>query len=309
MRYFVVVAEELHFGRAAERLHMAQSPLSRQIRQLERDLGVELIDRAHHVVGLTDAGRTFLRSARVILNELDRATHQARRAARGEIGTLVIGYVSEVTADLLPRGLRSFKDRFPEVELELREGTTGEVLDWLRHLRIDVGFARAPGSAEDLDSEDLIEETFLLAVPSGHWAEAASCSLKDVADEPFVLASSLAQGLRREVESACRDAGFRPVAAREAESLTAILLLVAANLGIALVPASAASMYPVPGVRYVDLADPVPTTRAGIVWRPNEPSRLVAGFTEIVREEARRHKGETDVWPERKVVDVDTPDS
>ncbi len=304
LRYFVVVAEELHFGRAAEQLHMAQSPLSRQIRQLEREVGAELLTRSHHVVGLTDAGQALLNSAKPLLDDLDEALHRARRAARGEVGTLSIGYVNEVTADLLPLSLRSFKDSNSDVELELREGTTGQLLEALRQHRVDVAFVRSPGIVGDLEYEQLIEETLLAALPSGHVASEQVRSLPDFADERFVLPAYLAaQGLRKDIENACYAAGFSPEVAREASPLTAVLLLVAAGAGVALVPASIAHSYPVPGVNYARLSSPPPLTTAGMAWRSDDPSLILLRFLDSTRALAAKYEGQRDVWPERHILD------
>jgi DNA-binding transcriptional LysR family regulator len=303
LRYFVVVAEELHFGRAAERLHMAQSPLSRQIRQLERDLGVELVNRAHHVVGLTDAGQVFLGAARIVLDDLDQALYLAQRAGRGEVGTLRVGYVNEVTADLLPLSLKAFKDRFPDIEIDLREGTTGALLDALRRHQVDAAFARSPGIVDDLDYEQLIQEALFVALPSGHehlaWDRAIP--LADLAGEAFVMpADQAAPGLRRDIDAACAQAGFVPNIAREISPHTAVLLLVAAGVGVALVPASVAHSYPVPGIDYAQLSGP-PVTTAGMAWRRNEPSLLIGNFLEVTRHVAADEDHKPDVWPERHV--------
>jgi DNA-binding transcriptional LysR family regulator len=307
LRYFIAVAEELHFSRAAERLQMAQSPLSQQIRQLEREVGVELIHRAHHVAGLTDAGRAFLPAAKAILDDVDRAVHVARRASRGEVGTLCVGYVSEVTADLLPLSLKAFKDSSPDIEIELREGTTGPLLDALRRHQVDVAFVRTPGLVDDLDYEQLIQEALFAALPGGHLAWDGAHSLADLAGEVFVLPTyEAARGLRRDIETACGDAGFVPSISREVSPLTAVLLLVAAGAGVALVPASIVHSYPVPGIDYAELSGP-PVTCAGMAWRHNEQSPLIDNFLKVARHVARNHDHEPDVWPERHVEIGDDP--
>lgn len=303
LRYFVVVAEELHFGRAAERLHMAQSPLSKQIRQLEGQVGVELVNRSHHVVGLTDAGHAFLGAARAVLDDLDQAVHLAKRASRGEVGTICVGYVSEVTADLLPLGLKAFKDRFPDIEVDLREGSTGALLDALRRRKVDVAFVRSPGLVDDLDYQQLIQEALFVARPSGHehlaWDQARP--LADLAGEAFVMpAYQAAQGLRRDIDAACAEAGFAPTVTREISPLTSVLLLVSAGAGVALVPASVAHSYPVPGIDYAQLSGP-PVTTAGMVWRRNEPSQMVGNFLAVARQVAVDQGHQPDVWAERHV--------
>lgn len=304
LRYFVVTAEELHFGRAAKRLHMAQSPLSQQIRALERHLGVELIDRPHSVDGLTDAGKVFLEAARNILAEVDQAVLQARRASRGEAGTLCVGYVPEVTVDLLPLGLKAFKDRYGEVELDLTEGSTGDLLDGLRNRRLDLVFVRSPWYTGDLEYEHLVQESLMLALPASSDSGERSSALAEMADTPFVVPThAAARGLRIHIDAAFEAAGIEPRIAREASSLTAVLLLVAGGAGCALVPASVAHLYPVPGVDYAHLAGQPQVTTAGMAWRRSDRSLVLANFREVIRDTARHHLGQPDVWPERIVDD------
>jgi DNA-binding transcriptional LysR family regulator len=301
LRYFVVVAEELHFGRAAARLHMAQSPLSQQIRDLETELGVRLIERAQRVVGLTDAGKAFLESARSVLAEADDAATRARRADRGEVGTLRVGYVGEVTVDLLPLALRTFKDQHPDIAIELLEATTSSLLDQLRRDRLDVVFIRFPHHLDDFAFEQLVEESLMLATPQadGH------APLRTVAEldgtDLVVPSDAAARGLRADIDSALRTAGVRANVTREATSLTAVLLHVAAGAGRAIIPASIAHLYPVPGVEYSHFDEPVPITRVGLAWLPDDESPLLARFLEATRETANHHLGQPDVWPERRV--------
>ncbi|HET9692553.1 MAG TPA: LysR substrate-binding domain-containing protein [Acidimicrobiales bacterium] len=305
LRYFVAVAEELHFGRAATRLHMAQSPLSQQIRQLERLVGTELIDRPHAVVGLTDAGRVMLDDARAILAAVDGAVERARRTARGEAGLLRVGYVGEVTVDLLPLGLKAFKDRHPEVRLELTEGDTGVLLDRLRARDLDVVFSRAPRTLGELVYEQLVEERFMLARPEGALPAADRHQLCELRPPAWIVPGyDHARGLRQDIEHAFVAAGCEVGARREASSLTAALLLVAGGAGWALVPASTAHLYPVPGVDYAHLEEAL-TTTAGMAWRRDTRSEVVAGFLDTVREVAEHHLGQPDVWPERRVVTGD----
>lgn len=302
LRYFVAVAEELHFGRAAERLHVSQSPLSYQIRRLEREVGAELIDRAHHVVGLTAAGRGLLELARDVLERLDQAVAVVGRATRGEIGNLVVGYVSEVTVDLLPIGLARFKQLYGDVDLDLRSGNTGELLDGLRRKVLDVAFVRSPGLVGEMNYQELLVESLMAAVPKGHFASQRDQLLADLAGEDFVMpALAAAEGLRRDIDRECLAAGFTPRVCREATPLTTVLLLVAAGAGVALIPASVVHQYPVPGIDYAHLKDPVPVTTAGIAWRPDDSSAIVANFIDVVGTIARAQAGKIDTWPERHV--------
>lgn len=285
LRYFVTVAEELHFGRAADRLHMAQSPLSHQIRQLEDRLGVVLLERNHHVIGLTDAGRTFLEEARTVLGALDEAVERTRRAARGEVGNLRIGYVPEAATELLPLSLRTHRSEHPEVELDLRPGPTGLLLDLVRSRELDVAFVRSPDRLDELEYDGLTQEPLLLALPVGHPAPAApvrALSLADLSGEGFVVPSRLTgRGLRSEIDAACDAAGFRPGVIREAGSMSSLLLMVAAGSGIALVPASVANSRQVAGVDLVEIPG-LPMTGSGLCWRRGETSQVVLRFIDTV---------------------------
>jgi DNA-binding transcriptional LysR family regulator len=283
LRYFVAVAEELHFGRAAERLHMAQSPLSHQIRQLERRLGVVLIERDHHVVGLTDAGRAFLEEAREILERLGEAAEHARRAARGEVGLLSVGFVAEMTTDLVPESLRRHREAFPGIAIELCQATTGELLEALRLRRVDVGFARSPAGAEDLEYAELTREPLYLARAARDDGQPGPVPLATLAGEPFVVPSyNTARGLRRDIDAALSRSDVAPKSLREASAATATLLLVAAGAGVALIPASLARNRSLPGIQFCELAEPV-TTGAGICWRRSESSNVVLEFLGTAR--------------------------
>ena len=288
LRYFVAVAEELHFGRAAERLHMAQSPLSHQIRQLERRLGVVLLERHHHVVGVTDAGRTFLEDARSILEDLDRAVERTRRAGLGEVGRIGVGYVPDMAGMVLARSLQAHRQRFPELTINLWQGMTGDLLEAIRDRRLDVGFVRSPGPLENLDYEELVRETLQVAVPEAWAAERDPLRLEALASETVVVPThQTARGLRQEIEAAFHAAGVPLRSVREASSPTATLLTVAAGAGIALVPASVMRMFPLPGVEFRELAER-PTTTGGMCWRRGDPSLIVSNFLETSRQEVGR---------------------
>jgi DNA-binding transcriptional LysR family regulator len=302
-----MVAEELHFGRAAERLGMGQSPLSQQIRQLEGELGVVLIERGQRVVGLTDAGHTFLGVARALLSDLDHGARLTRRASRGEVGTILVGYVIEVTTDVLPLSLKAYREHFPDIEIELVAGTTGELLDGLRRHRLDVTFVRDPRPVDDLEYEQLLMESLFAALPSGHPMAGEHRRLAELADEAFVVPTyQAAQGLRRDIDAACAVAGFTPTVAREISPLTAVLLLVAAGAGVALLPAGVARSYPAPGVEFATLDGP-PTTTIGMAWRHGESSQITTNFLDVTRHVARDKAGQPDVWPERRVEQPHMP--
>ncbi len=284
LRYFIAVAEEMHFGRAAERLHMAQSPLSHQIRQLERRLGVVLLERDHHIVGMTDAGETFLREAKVVLAALDRAVDRTRRAGLGEVGRISVGYVPEMTADVLPQSLRAHRQRFPDVAIDLCQGMTGHLLHALRDRQVDVAFVRSPGASDDLDYEELVREELCVARPESTDPSGEPMSLMQLRTETLLVPTfEAARGLRQDIQAAMSSVKLTPRGLREATSPTAMLLLVAAGAGSALVPASVARSFPLPGVEFRRLQE-APTTSGGMCWRRADPSRVVASFLDTTRE-------------------------
>lgn len=289
LRYFLAVADELHFGRAAARLHISQPPLSQQIRQLEEELGFELFQRTRRRVRLTDAGRVFGEEARALLERLGRATAAARRVARGETGSLDVGFVASATYAILPRLYRRFRERHPGVSLTLSEMSTAEQVEALREGRIQVGLARSPVGDETLAAEPLRDEPLALALPSRHrLAARRSLALASAADEPFVLFPRQPRpGWVDVVQAACRGAGFRPIVAQEVLELSTAVTLVAAGVGVALVPESAQALR-VAGVAYRPLRSPAPTTRLVALHRADDRRPVVERFLAVAREVAAR---------------------
>lgn len=291
LRYFVAVAEELHFGRAAERLFIAQPPLSQQIQQLERELGVTLFQRTSRRVQLTPAGEVFLREARQILAGLESAVDAARRAARGETGWLGIGFAASATYDLLPAVLHDFRAQFPDVELSLRELNAAEQAQALHDRSIHVGFARPPLTETDGVVEAVLREPFLAALPESHWLAAqASLSLPMLADEPFVsFPEKPLPSYAEIVRAVCEGAGFTPRVVQEVREMQTALSLVAAGLGIALLPASVRHLHR-DGVVYRPLREPAPKTELAVISRREEASPALQNFLQIVRAQVRRRE-------------------
>ena len=287
LRYFVAVAEELHFGRAAARLGIAQPPLSQQIRQLERELGVELLARTRRRVELTEAGRVYLHEARGILQRSAHATEAARRAARGETGALSVGVVASATYGLVPRVFRLFRDRHPDVALTLAVLSTGAQVAALRAGQLQLGIARPPFGDETLVAEPLQEEPVIVALPGGHPLSARrTVPLGALAREPFVLfPRDRRPGWYDFMTGLCREAGFEPVVGQDAPELATAMALVAAGCGVTLVPASVKDLRR-SGVDYRAISDPAPRTRLVALRRPGEPlpvvARFVAAFREVV---------------------------
>ena len=283
LRYFVTVAEELHFGRAAARLFIAQPPLSQQIQQLERELGVALFARTSRRVQLTPAGTAFLAEARQILRQLDAAAKTAKRAAWGETGWLGIGFAASATYDLLPAVLRDFRAAFPEVLLSLQELNAAEQALALREKTIHVGFARPYAPLPEAIVNSVQQEPFLVALPETHRLTGLkSLGLGILADEPFISFPELPKPSYAEVvRLACEGAGFTPRVVQEVRGMQTALSLVAAGFGVALLPASVRHLHR-DGVAYRPLKEPAPRTELTVMSRLDDPSPVLQNFLAIV---------------------------
>ena len=247
LRYFVAVADELHFGRAAKKLGIRQPPLSQQIRRLEKDLGVPLFDRNSRRVQLTAAGRTLLPAARQMLAQALAAREAAQHAGRGETGQLALGFVGSATMTLLPAALRRFRATYPTVTLSLREMTTVQQVQALRSGGLDVGLLRPPlplTESDPIEVEPVGSERLMVALPVGHpLARDRTIAAQLLADEPFVLfPRELGPGLFEQIISYCAQAGFTPRIAQEAVQMQTIVALIAAGLGVSVVPSSVARL-------------------------------------------------------------------
>jgi DNA-binding transcriptional LysR family regulator len=285
LRYFIAVAEELHFGRAAARLHIAQPPLSQQIRHLEEELGVPLFTRTKRRVQLTEAGQVFLAEARQTLAQAEQAVRAAQRAHRGEIGRLAVGFVSSATAEVLPAILRMFRARFPEVELTLHELVTSQQVHALRQGRLQMGFLRPPVHDDALALETVLREPLVVLLPNTHdLASRRQIPLSALAHESFILPPHTPGfGLRDHVQQVCQAVGFSPRVSQEALQFQAIIGLVAAGLGISVVPASVRLLRQ-QGVVYRALQDQTPLREMAIAWRRDDTSSVLQAFLGVVRE-------------------------
>lgn len=284
LRYFVTLAEELHFRRAAERLHIAQPPLSQQIRQLEIELGFSLFHRTKRKVQLTQAGLVFLEEAQQILRQLEQAIQIGRQTSRGEIGQLAIGFVSSAAYNVLPKILRTFRTCLPGVVLELRELTTFQQVQWLREGRIDVGFIRPPIEETGFHTETIFREPLVVALPETHpLATKLNLSLASLCSEPFILFSRInAPGLYDTIISLCQQAGFSPMVVQEAIQMQTIVSLVAAEMGVAIVPASLQHLQRT-GVVYKIVQELTTEVPLNMIWRQDDISPTVQRFIEVVR--------------------------
>ncbi|HUB11354.1 MAG TPA: LysR family transcriptional regulator [Acetobacteraceae bacterium] len=292
LRYFVAVAEEGHITRAAERLGMQQPPLSQRMRALEDELGVQLLRRRPRGVELTEAGRTLLIDARAILAHLDHAFAATRRTARGEQGRIAVGFTSSAPFHpFVPRVIRAFREAFPLVSLTLDESGTIELVDSLRRESVDVAFVRTRVSdTEGLVVIPLLEEAMLVAVPRGHaLAEGrGAVTLQALAGETFVVyRRPSGPGLYDAIIAACHAAGFSPIVGQEAPRIVSTLNLVAAGLGVCLVPASLQRMH-MDDVVYRRLRDAAqPRAPLLLATRRDDSSAVVRRFVELTRRMAR----------------------
>ncbi|MBF2009042.1 MAG: LysR family transcriptional regulator [Chlorogloeopsis fritschii C42_A2020_084] len=285
LRYFIAVAEELHFSRAAERLHIAQPPLSQQIQQLETELGVELFDRkTKRQVQLTEAGRVFLREAYQLLAQLEEAIELTRSTGRGERGQLRVGFISSVTYDVLPNILEAFHQQFPEVELILQELTTTEQENALRNHRIQVGFAHLPLEDDSLCWECIQQENLFVALPVIHpLAKQEQIVVRSLADEQFILFPRyLGIGLYDKIIALCQQGNFTPKVAQEAIQMQTIIGLVSAGMGIAIVPSSLQNLQRT-GVVYRAIAQATPLVETAVVWQPEAETPVMQQFLKVVR--------------------------
>ena len=273
LRYFVAVAEELHFRRAAERLHMSQPPLSTAIRALEQDIGVELLLRSRRRVELTPAGAAFLTEARRILESVESAADVARRVGRGELGRLSIGFVGSAMYGRLPDILRVFRAERPDVALSLSELTTARQLEALKSHTIDVGVLRPPSALDEgIRTETLVTERVAVALPSAHpLARSRRVELSDLVDEPLVLLDRReAPGLRESIRKAVLEAGGEAHVVQEVTEMQTLIGLVAAGLGISFVPRSVA-VRGYRGVAFVSLGGLAPVVELALAWTTDSP--------------------------------------
>ncbi|MFD5658259.1 LysR family transcriptional regulator [Streptomyces hirsutus] len=255
LRYFLALAEECHFGRAAARLHVAQPALSQQIKQLERELGVSLFNRSTRRVELTEAGRHLTDYARTLVTEEERARIHLRELATGHAGRVSVGFIGTATYDVLPRVARTVRAKLPGITLDLRgELLTPLLVEGLLSGTFDLAVLRGEVSEENIRTTPLRSEPLVAVLPSHHrLAGRPSIPLKALADEPFVIHPSQSRSsMYDRVLSACRRAGFRPDPLIEIGETATLVVLVAAGHGVALVPQSVQSLS-LEGVTYVPL--------------------------------------------------------
>ncbi|HEY9801077.1 MAG TPA: LysR substrate-binding domain-containing protein [Leptolyngbyaceae cyanobacterium] len=284
LRYFIAVAEELHFSKAAERLHIAQPPLSQQIQQLEQELEVQLFHRkTKRQVQLTEAGKVFLQEAYQLLAQLETAVALTQRIGKGQTGQLRIGFTSLVIYDLLPLILRQFREQFPQVELVLRELTTSQQEQALKDSLIHVGFAHPPLEDDTISYQCIDRQTLVVALPSTHsLAQTEHIYVQDILSEPLIMFPRyLAPGLYDRIMSLFQQRNIQPDITQEAIQMQTIIALVSAGMGIAITPSSLQNLQR-SGVVYRPLLDEVPVIETAVIWQQNTLTPLVENFLRLI---------------------------
>ncbi|MDQ4009061.1 MAG: LysR substrate-binding domain-containing protein [Actinomycetota bacterium] len=275
LRYFAAVADTCHFGKAAERLHMAQPALSQAIRQLEAELGTPLLVRTTRQVSLTPAGRFMHQEARRVLGALEDSVHGVRRIADGRLGLLRIALTGTAAFTQLPRIARTVRAHLPDVALEIHADLlTPAQCDGLREGRYDLGVLRPPLTGEGLDLRTIEVEPLLVALPADHRLAAEPVvAMADLRTEGFVVYGSRDSAVNEAVLRSCERAGFAPRREHEVAGTSVLLALVAAGLGVALVPASVRAV-PLAGVVFRDVGD-AGSVELALAWRTEDASPLL----------------------------------
>ncbi|MDQ2642073.1 MAG: LysR family transcriptional regulator [Pseudomonadota bacterium] len=284
LRYFMAVAEAGNFSRAAANLHMSQPPLSTQVKALEDELGVRLLERSNHGATLTPAGAAFLEEARAALTRLESARRRAQLVGKGDIGMLSVGFVSIADYGVLPSALKSFRAAFPQVEVQLHELTTDAQIRELRANRLDMGIALAPVDDTELEFRRLHDEELVLALPSAYRAGRAqdAIDLRLLATESFIVPPrDIAPGLHDVIIAQCRAAGFTPRITQHARQMQTVISLVSSGMGFALVPSSVRNLNRA-GVQYRRLRGKAASVELGIVTRRRENGLLSERFAEAL---------------------------
>jgi DNA-binding transcriptional LysR family regulator len=290
LRYVVTLAETLHFGRAAERLHLSQPPLSHQIRQLEDELQVKLFHRTKRQVQLTEAGRMFVQEARVILAQAAHASNLASRMNQGEVGQLTVGVAGPADAQIFIDILREFAVRFPKVRIVLRNLSSLDQTHAIKEGRMDVGFVALPIDDAGLATETVLRQPILIALPPDHRLAARErVPLTALADEPHIMfARSNAPRFFDAVLAACREAGFSMNIAHEVDNLYTACALVAAGLGVCFVPVGVQEnrsksmvLRPVVPGLHIEM-------EIAVAYKPQSTSDLVPQFVDVVKDVLQR---------------------
>lgn len=286
IRYFLAVAETLHFHQAAAKLHLSQPSLSLQISQLEEELGFPLFERTRRRVVLTPAGMELVPRFRQMLVDLTDAVQHAQRTHQGLAGQLVIGFISSAMAGALPKALRTFQSQVPEVTLELQESSPEEQIQGLLKGTVDVAFIHADMDDEGLSTLTVQSDTLIMALPQNIAPEAAAVDLADYAHHASIMPAPFrAFGIFAHIQRAYQMAGVVPAKILHTNLIIGGINSVSSGIGIALVPSIFRNVQ-IPGVTYRDLTQQLPPIRLHAVWRRDDSSRQLLRLIEILRQQS-----------------------
>lgn len=286
LRYFIAVAEELHFGRAAERLQISQPPLSLQIKQLETKLGVLLFSRTRQRIELTTAGESFLKNTYKIMAFIDKACEESKRVDRGESGQLILAFTGAIGFELLPAILRAYQDKYPDVNIILKQMTTSDQIEAFRQNVIDVGLIVMPVLSESLNIKLIHEEPFIVALPRAHHLAQDRDTIKiaSLVNEKFIMTPRASgEGYYDSIISLCNSAGFSPTKTQEADELHNVVSFVASGMGIAILPSSIQFLKN-DDIVYLPLENNSLDYRTGIAWNKTEDSSTALTFISFLSE-------------------------
>lgn len=282
-RYFQAVAQELHFGRAAARLHIAQPALSRQIQQLEEQIGTPLLRRTQRRVELLPAGQVFLERSNLVLEEVERAVIDARRTGAGEFGRLSVGFIHSSTYGLLPSIVERFRHLYPAIELELHEMPIADQHVALTRGVIDVGLLRPQPAPAEVEVQPVMEDPFLVAVPQAHrLARQQTVRLAELAGEPMVMFPNRGSPLfHSRIMAMCERAGFTPRVVQQATQIHTVAGLVGAGIGLAIIPGTARNLQP-RGVHFLEILDRPEPVHVALGWlRGKQDMPAVRSFRQV----------------------------
>ena len=287
LRYFVAVAEELNFGRAATRLKITQPSLSRQIQKLERELAVKLVERIPPQIKLTPSGELFLVEVRQILARVDRGIKVAQKASRGEIGQLKIGFQGSAVYDIIPNSISAFRESFPAVEVAIQPMRTKAQIEAIENDDLDLGFVVPPIDNSNIEVETIFQEPVVVVLPENHpLATETELTIAALADEPLILASrDRGCGLFEEIFNLYYQANLRPNVIYAAREMQVMLGFVAAGMGISLLPAYVQNLQRL-GVVYRNLKPNPPLVELAIAWKLDSKQPILKAFLEIIKQQS-----------------------
>ncbi|MGG3609755.1 LysR substrate-binding domain-containing protein [Priestia megaterium] len=286
LKYFKTVAEELHFGKAAARLNMAQPPLSLQIRKLEEELGVSLFYRTKRHVELTKEGQVFLEKVYLLFISLDESIETVRMVSRGELGEIIIGFLASSAYDVLPTIIKQYRKQYPSIHVVLKQLTSAEQLKALQEGTIQIGIISEPIEDETLNFEIIRRESMVVALPKEHPLafKTSSIDLIELANDPFILIGRKSNHYHYDgVINSCYEAGFSPNIVQETAEMSTVISLVSAGIGVAIVPASIQLLLQ-NEVIYRDISNNKFNTVTALVWESKNQSSIVKAFVELVKE-------------------------